>query len=232
MKTAIVESLKEGEFVKKYVLKETLILRGQQFIYYREKGYPNCCDTLSKGNYQLDTNTGLVYLTSYPFILKDSLSAFINEEYRHGTDSTIITITNPVEAFNDGSNRKSVRFYYQCNFYLSKKDNKRTDEVYVKYFDSPSLVFRLSSDFKIDSFAISAVPNYPNLSLRYNAVNTLKLKTYTVKSESSNHFSVNIPGLTFDFLAYKRLNKDIVRIIDNNTLEWDGFYYVRQGISK
>ena len=37
-----------------------------------------------------------------------------------------------------------------------------------------------------------------------------------------------MPKLTYQFMIYKRLKKDFVRVLDTSTLEWEGNTYIKQ----
>ena len=95
-----------------------------------------------------------------------------------------------------------------------------------KYFDTNKFALANKDRSKLRSFSVATVPkgSYNGRSLGIRRIYT---PMYKIKNEKSNVFNIDIPELTYEFITYLRLRNDFIKIIDKNTLEWDGNKYIR-----
>jgi hypothetical protein len=68
---------------------------------------------------------------------------------------------------------------------------------------------------------------YPENSYRERELNIREIDTkeYIVKNSNADYFTIDIPQLSYQFITYRRLHKDIVLIKNKTTLEWDDNIY-------
>jgi hypothetical protein len=188
----------------------------------------NKIDTISYGTWNIDKE--FLVLNSAKEILGQFLHLCVKEAYVT-QDSITVEITNPYEeeltkrivAANNKAFYKTRPFYYVVNFtgnnvgFVSKSGTIRGGNI-IKY--------QGYNDLKISSISITIIPdnfNYPGY-LSYKLVYTLP---YETMNPNSNYFKINIPDFTSNYMNYRRLKGEFVKILGRDKLQWNNEIYIR-----
>ena len=171
---------------------------------------------------------GFILLSSSENIQSPVLDIIVEEktiEY----DSLKIEITNPYEKYdglidaygNPVSNTFSRIFSYV--FYADSRDPLFEQDLVL---NTPAKTFPVSEDFSINGFWLFMVPD-PYLYPGNLAFNFLESR-YTVKNPSSNHFKIDIPDFTLEYIGYIRYKEEYVKIVDDKTIQIRGEVFKRK----
>jgi hypothetical protein len=197
------------------------------FVVLSPPGAARCCDTISKGTFTYDSSRQLLRLTSYSYINDSKIDMFVQEALQANGDSIRFEFSSPVQAWEDGSYGQNIKFYYQVIVNLKDKKNPNWTDWIAKKSEKPIFSIPISKEVDYVSFFVEIFPNYYRIPIRNFSYPVFASKTYSIAGSKSNIFKIDFPILTFDYLAYKRLNNDIIVIKDSDTLEWDGLFYKR-----
>lgn len=181
------------------------------------------CDTITYGNWKLDHN--LIYVTSAEFLNTFFVNAQVKEKNTAQVDTLYFTIDNPVEQHyrKYKYNSKSREIYYKIS-----SDGVNTgflDEIFAKDFDTNQIKVLKPKGAILDKFEIRI---YPKANFGRTLIREVSTLEYKIKDKSSNFFEINIPDLDYGYLSYVRLNKDLIRVMSKNELEWDGHTYSKK----
>jgi len=151
------------------------------------------------------------------------LNAQVGEKTVPGTDTLYFSITNPVEDYQRKYAPKSREVSYRISV-TNKNGLSLSKDLGTIEGSSSKLV--IPHGTVPDKIEISIEP-HKDFGGRELGVRALMTVPYRVVNPSSNYFDISIPELTLRYLAYRRLNRDFVRIVNRHKLEWDGQIYVR-----
>lgn len=186
-----------------------------------------CCDTLSYGTWKLDSRGFAVLKTPLKYNLPDWKPIEVVERRGFSSDSIYFIIDNPIEEFYVKNKWKTSDVAYKVfvftqdeSYHLPRKEQ----------MDFTNKIVAPAGNKKITGFDITVLMN-PEIQYKLkNAGATLLIETeaYSKKDPEANVFEIYIPDVNFEFMSFKRLNDDYVKIINKNKLLWDGKEYVRK----
>jgi hypothetical protein len=176
-----------------------------------------CCDTIAVGKYKLETEN-LISISSLESLNFSYLHFDTKEKQDSSKDSLVFIIDNPIEEHYKKYNEKFRELYY--NIEIQYKDK------YIEILTDKNPVF-IKKEGVITEFEITIYPKYD---IPIREVTTRKVYTlpYKVLDEQSNIFNINITNLDYEYLCYKRLNQDYIKVVNKNKLLWDGVVYTRK----
>lgn len=213
----------QGVFVQKNDKRIQLQLNNQTFI-LRDNFEPShlavksykCCDTIAYGKWTLDD--GFLSFSTPEELATFYLTANVIEEYDRNNDSTTFIITNPIEKFRKKNQVMLNELNY--NIVVTTKDGNTVN----KSLDSNIITLYNIKD--VNTIEIEIYPKY-NIDIREISARVVYIFPYKVVNTNANIYKIDIPELSYSYLTYERLNKDYVKIIDKNTLLWNGNEYIR-----
>lgn len=216
----------DGVYVQKENKNTYIQFKGNRFAFVEDQSKYEMplyqCDTITYGEWKLDRD--LLYVSSEEFLSTFFVNAQVNEKSTAQGDTLYFTIDNPIEAHYRKYKSRSRSIYYKIS--IDGVNTGALDQIFLKDFDTNRIKIYRPKGAILDKFEIKIYPksNFGGRTL-IREVSTLE---YTVKDKSSNFFEINIPELDYGYLSYVRLNKDIIRVINKNELEWDGHTYLRK----
>jgi hypothetical protein len=182
-----------------------------------------CCDTITYGDWYLMPKERLLvfdntnYLDGY---LKSNITAGIEKKYE---DSIVIVVNSPLENDFYGKDRSRDIFYL---LEIETEDWAYDSRMSIGYSQNVIKLYN-PNHYKVKSITLYVKPNY-NYKGRYFAERWFSTTLHELGNNANNVFEINIPDLTYPYLNYLRLKKDLIRIIDKNNLEWNGEIYKRE----
>lgn len=182
-----------------------------------------CCDTLAFGFWEIDSQRGILSLSTPEFLNESIVHINVIEDEKHSKDSLYFVIDNPIERHFEKYNQIHTEISYQLmlgsdNFDLdSKLSSKRFNTNFIVIPSHGRLVNKISINI------------YPKTDFRGREINTREIYSinYEVNNENTNVFRISIPQLTYGYISYKRLHSDYLKIVSKNKLIWDGQEYVK-----
>ncbi|RYE31817.1 MAG: hypothetical protein EOP48_31290 [Sphingobacteriales bacterium] len=178
-----------------------------------------CCDTITRGVWVKEGN---LLCLSTPQLRPLTLPSFVQEKTSPVKDTLYFFINNPVEDYQkmNGPNFREVSY----RIILTDKNGLLLDS-WVRTHESNAIRIPISKGAQLEKLKISVMPhkNFGGRELAVKSIETF----YEITNPTSNYFEISIPDLTLEYLTYKRLDRDFVRIINSRKLEWDGHFYVR-----
>src|SRR5690606_13029348 len=175
-----------------------------------------CCDTIAYGKWLMDNN--FLVLSSPEELSTFYLNVNVVEEFQENKDSIAFVIQNPIEKYSKQDEKEPNELYYKINVMtndgntISKVGN--TNTIKIKKVEGISMV------------EIEVYPNY-NIDIRDISARVVYTMPYQAKNPKANIFKIDIPELSYSYLAYKRLNQDYIKIVNKSTLLWNGLEYVK-----
>lgn len=207
-----------------------LVFKDDSFAYIDSNANNNlalyaCCDTITYGSWGLDNSGGLIYLSSPEFINASIVNLQVIEKNTNETDTLYFYVNNPIEQHYRKYQEKSRDIYYKIA--IDTRNMGFLDKVLLNEFKTNVIKILRPKGAVIDKFTIYIYPkhNFGGRNISTREVSTLE---YQVKETDSNVFEVNIPLLDYGYMSYVRLNKDFVKIIHKNKIEWDNHIYTKQ----
>lgn len=222
----------QGTYVQRENKNLQLIFKGNSFAYVDTQDHHmpafSCCDTIAYGNWSMDKERGLVELSSPESLNASVVSIEVKEQASGITDTVSFYINSPLEKFyrsHTSRYTEAVRDILYVMYIYS--DSGLITDVSTKQFNTNYIKIPKSYLGKILKFEIQIIPkhNFGGRNIGTRSVTTLE---YEVKNGNSNLFEVSIPQLDYGYLSYLRLNKDIVKVLNKNELEWDGHKYLKK----
>ena len=156
---------------------------------------------------------GVIILNSSEKI-KSSRLEMIVEENITDTDSLIIQILSPYES--DRQNKK-LPAIFKYVLLSSSMDPLFSQDL---EFISPNQQFPLERKYGIHDIVLFIIPDpflYPG-QLEFNFLHG----RYSVKNSLSNHFIIDIPDFTLEYIGYIRFKEEYVKVIDKNIVQLRG----------
>lgn len=206
-----------GEYLNEEDKREKLIITDSSFVHFLEKPKHEILpslnyDTLSFGTWGVVDGGKFLYLSSTPDYLLSTLPVEVKESEIIGSDTLEITISCPIR---NADNLNAVTFDAAIN-----AENGVLEEVFGRNETDPVIKFLNPRHLQIKSIIIGVYPG-PGFIKEQRGTTAVRC-FYSLNKKSSNKFAVNIPGLTYKYFSIDRLNRDFVRIIDKDRLEWNG----------
>ena len=186
-----------------------------------------CCDTLSYGTWKIDMRGFATLNTPSNFDLYMMKPIEVVERKDFSADSIYFIINNPIEEFYVKNKWKSSDVAYKVFVITHDRSYnlpKKSQMIFTNKIVAPA------DNKKIKGFDITALIN-PELQYKLtNAATKLLIETepYAKKDSAANVFEIYIPDVNFEFLSFKRLKNDYLKIINKNKLLWHGEEYVRK----
>jgi len=230
---AVTSKLTENDMIGTYIQKSNhfveLQLKEDSFVLidhsseYAEMPVYDCCDTITYGKWKKDKHLPLLVMSNGNYLYDDTyaLSDTIVKESIIPGDSIVFRITSPLEDYYKRTSRKEKDITYQIDAFSPVG----TNEIISK--KSTDNFIKLNAK-KIVDFDLSIIINNNIIRLKHLEVRSLLLLGYKIKNPKANLFEINIPQLNYNFLSYKRLKDDYIRIINKNKLLWDGNIYIEK----
>ena len=183
-----------------------------------------CCDTIAFGSWRQDSQ-GYLTLNSPDWMKTFFVDFEVKENNKPSNDTIYFYINNPIEEQQKKDHSSNSDLIYSLSvlpeggsYDYFKENGRDFDAPVIKYFNPRHLGLE---SFSITLQAASTMP-VRNLSVRY-----LLTVPYKIKSPKTNVFEIYFPGLSYAYFNLKRLNEDYLKIIDSNTLRWDGLNYIK-----
>ena len=170
-------------------------------------------DTLSYGHWKI--KDVFVVINSSEKI-SDSEFPIVVEESKNPTDTLKILITNPYE-INFYKNNNRFRYF---NYYLSLNTSNEEYNDLIK-LETNQLILNIKENVHIFSFYILIVPDVINFPSDI-AFNYLTTKSYKLSHFKSNHFKINIPDFTLDYIGYTRYKEEYIKVLSINRIQLRG----------
>lgn len=175
-----------------------------------------CCDTISKGVWQIE-NDNFISLTSSIEPL-NFLSMKVDESFRNDSEGLTFLISNPIENHYTRHNEKYRELSYEI--YLDGENNSVIQDIDDNYLKVTEL-----KDLKRINIIVSVKCDIP---LKHLAFDYIFILPYEIKNTNANIFKITIPELSYEFLGKKRLNRDYLKLSKNRkSLIWDGLKYTK-----
>lgn len=198
-----------------------------------DMGVSTFSDTISSGEWYIDKD--FLVLNSSKRIINRTLSLKVNETFCRNSDSLYLFINAPIEKTLSVLDVLSPNHPYNfpgrlVNYYL---------EVYSRngrnYGDISNIPFGPEARFfvgdntaqRIDSFRILIYPNTRSFdnTLSYSELSTIY---YYPKDTLANCFNIVIPDLSIQFINYRRLVGEYVKIVSQKELMWENETFIKQ----
>jgi hypothetical protein len=215
----------QGVYVQKENTNIYLEFKGDAFAFVEDqKKYEMPlyqCDTITYGNWKLDRN--LIYVSSPRFLSTFFVNAQVKEKSAAHGDTLYFTIDNPVERHCRENKYKTCDVSYNVAIYLT--DSDILDNIFKEGYYSNFIKIPKPKGAMPDKFEVHI---YPKANFGRTLIREVSTLEYKIKDKSSNFFEINIPELDYGYLSYVRLNKDIIRVMSKNELEWDGHTYSKK----
>ena len=186
-----------------------------------------CNDTIAFGEWKFDNNSNFIRLQSPDYLINSIMDFSVNEKIISDRDSFYFKITNPIES------------HYK-NFSYSSKAREVEYIINVKS-NNESLAYRINfGELKGNEIAIKGAKNTKilelnliivinsNFSERYSNSKEFYTVSYEIIDTNSNYFLIDIPKLTYCQLGSKLMNQDFIKVIDDETIEWDGEFFSKK----
>jgi hypothetical protein len=198
-----------------------LVLTDNTFAWVRSGNFHTCCDTLALGTWQHEA-PGFISLSSPDTTLNIELGVLVQEDQRVPSDSVVFLVDNPIEENKRRLGQESADLVrYEINLELADGSF-----IQLKSQGLNVLVAHLPIRAKINRFMLYIMPGCGNW-FEFTPFNYLGTPEYQVADPNTNRFKIVIPSLTYGYWGRKRLKTDYVKVLDENTLLWDGKKYVR-----
>jgi hypothetical protein len=216
-----------GNYVNLSNLSKTITLSNSGFTFrdtilnLNFKSIGDCCDTIAYGSWEMISKNHLLVLNSAEELGSQSFNKikFNVIEYENLLDdSLVIEINNPLEKENLGDDYEKVLDYElmvikKSENFIFQESNKNI--IVFSKFDEPLKEIKCYI--------------YVNHKFRGRNMGVRPIEIiYFVKSAKANKFIINIPDLTYQYLTYLRFNREFIRVIDKDHLEWQGEIYVKK----
>lgn len=180
-------------------------------------------NTISYGIWTVDKN---VILLSTPHLFTDrKLEINVKESAIMPVDTIYIHINSPAEKEYEWMNKIKKKIIYRIRI-ETNDESSYYQKRWPSNIDSNVIKIYKPSDIKLKAFSIEIFPNGENE--WQNTPLIFWTKQYKILNPLNNMFNVDIPELTWNFLSYRRLTSDIVRILSPGKLEWDGDIFQRE----
>ena len=166
---------------------------------------------LSFGDWKKEGN--FLILNSSESIQSDVLDLIVEEKVVNN-DSLKIELKNPYENMERSLSLRTFRY----EIYIDSRDPSVEHGLMI---DAPFKSVAVEKDFIINGIWVFMVPD-PFLYPENLAFNFLRTRYYTVKNRSSNHFIIDIPDFTLEYIGYIRFKEEYVKVIDKNTVQLRG----------
>lgn len=219
----------QGTYVQEENKNVRLVFNGDAFVYIdpytnNDLALYTCCDTITYGSWGLDNSRGLIYLSSPEFINASIVNLQVTEKKTNETDTLYFYINKPIEQHYKKYQEKSRDIYYKIA--IDTRNMGFLDKAMLKEYDTNVIKVLKPKGAIVDKFTISIYPksNFGGRNIATREVTTLE---YQLKETNANVFEVNIPLLDYGYISYLRLNKDFVKVINKNKLEWNNHTYIK-----
>jgi len=159
------------------------------------------------------------------------LKISVEENSNQNADTVYIKINSPFQDLLGHSFEPTIATYSASvlvmNAFLEQIDPSSTSNV-IKLYNPKKLPVQTIS------LVIYPGPHYFDNLIFGNYNEGFKAgmtEIYGVKANASNQFVINITDLTEGYLIHRKLNRDFIKVIDENHLEWDGHIFKRDSSS-
>ena len=194
---------------------------------YRGNGITSA-DTITFGTWSIESERMIAVSSDVSFE-----SALMDVEVEELKDTLAknkisIIIDNPIESIHKKYKYRERDVHY--NIALSDVKENFLEKELILDHDTNYFQVNIPANFKMASFEIFARKNEAFgesefAGKRNIGVSEVETARYFMNDSNTNSFRVKIPKLRREYFTYLRLNRDFIKIIDRNTLEWDGYIY-------
>jgi len=186
-----------------------------------------CEDTIAFGKWRLDKDLDLIRVQSPDYLISSKMGFSLEEKIIEHTDSIYFEINNPIESHYE-------KFFYsekarEISYIINIKSNSEAliHQLNYKEFKSNKRVIKRKNYEEVLEISIMIIVN-SNFSEQYLNFKDIYTDSYKVENTKSNHFVIDIPNLSHCKIGSKILNQDFMKIVDANTIEWDGETYIKK----
>ena len=222
-------NIENGVFIQKQDGRYELHIDNNKFVFLNaSKGadfsYYDCCDTISYGNWKKDKR-GFIELTTPEEWDTNILNMEVVEKDLYSKDTLYFIIDNPIEKRYMRTKRKNR----DINYLVEIGSNNEDISEYFRYTTHAQNIIKvpITKDFEID-FVELTIYIQPDIRLKYKNVDVINTLQYNINNKRNNVFFIDIPKLDYNYISFKRLNSDYVKIVDREKLFWDGKEYIKK----
>jgi len=161
-----------------------------------------CCDTITFGNWGIDSRNDLIYLNSSDYLSTSMVDIQVDEKKVNDTDSLYFLINNPIEKYFKKYGGKKRDVYYKIAI---DTQSGLLVKLFQQEYDTNFIKIQKPKGSIIEKFTIYIYPksNFGGRNIGTREVTTLE---YQLKDANTNSFEVNIPLLDYGYMSYIRLN--------------------------
>lgn len=182
-------------------------------------------DTLSYGTWKVDND--FIEITSDSKFFNRIFDAEVKESFSDSKDSIYVYVEDA-----DVGSWDAVETYpylvFEVGFTTTDKKNR-----FENYFHS-DVIKDMAKIHVFDSlnFPEIKIQIYPNIRNYPRKINTEYAHVFSFKraSNSVNTFHVKILDFDYKYFAYNRFNKEYIKIVNQDTLLWDGVKCYRRNV--
>ncbi|RBA27741.1 hypothetical protein [Flavobacterium tibetense] len=189
---------------------------GKDFSYY------NCCDTLSKGSFKI-INNSIIELTSINDFNSGFLDFNIKEKTTNNLDTLYIKITNPIEKKYNSKTKRELKYMLQ----LGTNDKELNRYFTYTEINNNLLKIPISNSFEIYDIELTIYVE-PFISVKEKNINVINTFNQKIKNKKSNKIEIDVPELTYNYINFRRLKMDYIRVVSENKLIFDGIEYLKK----
>lgn len=183
----------------------------------------NCCDTVSYGKWKKETE-GFLSFKSLEKYDTNIVDVSVKEATKGTADSVYIIIDNPIETHYKKFGQKEREVYYTIE--VSSNDVYFDSRLASKRWETDAITFFKPKNVVIQKIVIVINPK-SEISLKTIEANFISSFPYFVNNNKSNNFTFNMPDLSYQYIAFKRLNNTYVKFNDDSLI-WENVKYLKK----
>lgn len=185
-----------------------------------DSSYYRCCDTLSFGIYKI-INNSFIELNSPKELSTFYLNLNVIEN-NIKKDTLYIKINNPIENNYNLNSEREIKYL----IYLNSNNKDISNMLKNKIISKNSIKIPINENFEVYDIEIIIYVE-PTIRIKEKNVDVINTIFYKILNKKSNSLEINIPKLTYEYINYKRLSNDYIKIISENKMIWDGKEYIK-----
>lgn len=214
VKSSISQKLSLGVYESKESHRKIALLDNKRFLVLSptiDEPVLTSHDTISFGKWGRVGN--FLKLDSDVSIVKDTLSMEVKEDSIFSADSVYFEIRSGVYDSLDRQQEEEPILQYRL--WMEDENDWHSRSLIVPRICS----FHRKNFAGIKGLRLEFYPNtmYFGSGLDYSSFYT---NCYSIQATSSNYFILNVPSLTYEYILYKRLLGEYVRVVSDKEMEW------------
>jgi hypothetical protein len=190
--------------------------------YGKDFSYYNCCDTLSKGSFKI-INSSIIELTSTEDFNSGYLDFSIKENTNDNKDTLYIKINNPIERKYNSKTKRELKYLLQ----LGTNDKELNRYFTFNEINNNLLKIPISNSLEIYDIELTIYIE-PFISVKEKNIDIINTFNQKIENKKSNKIEIDIPSLTYNYINFRRLKMDYIRVVSENKLILDGIEYIKK----